>query len=65
MDRRKVYIYKIPGDREFMSIACDCHMNQRTGEDGKSLFLTPPDRAHDSRRGAWRQRTALYSGQTE
>ncbi|MGB3972995.1 MAG: hypothetical protein WBL58_02390 [Peptococcia bacterium] len=47
MDRRKVYIYKIPGDREFMSIACDCHMNQRTGEAWKELwFLTPPDRGH-------------------
>ena len=47
MDRRKVYIYKTASDSDFRALACDCHMNQRDGEDWKELwFLTPPDRGH-------------------
>lgn len=47
MDRRKVYIYKMTSDNDFGDLACDCHMNQRDGEDWKELwFLTPPDRGH-------------------
>lgn len=47
MDRRKVYIYKKTSEKDFVSIACDCHMHQRAGEDRQELwFLTPPDRGH-------------------
>ncbi len=47
MDRRKVYIFKTASEKDYTCIACDCHMNQRPGEDWKELwFLTPPDRGH-------------------
>ena len=47
MDRHKVYIYKTASGSDFYGLACDCHMNQRDGEDWKELWsLTPPDRGH-------------------
>lgn len=47
MDRRKVYIYKKTSEKDFMDIACDCHMHQPAEGDQRELwFLTPPDRGH-------------------
>ena len=41
MDRRKVYIYKKTSEKDFMDIACDCHIHK-----GNLRFLIPPDRGH-------------------
>lgn len=47
MERRKVYIYKMTSEKDFMDIACDCHMYTRSKDGKKQLrFLTPPDRGH-------------------
>ncbi len=47
MDRRKVYIYKFPDERDFIGLACDCHMHQRSGEAWRELwFLDPPEHGH-------------------
>ena len=47
IDRRKVYVYRIPNQKEYMAIACDCRIHQREGEREPELwFLDPPDHGH-------------------
>lgn len=46
MDRRKVYVYKWTGEKDFGSLALDCHMHQRKGEVEKELWFEDPGRPH-------------------
>lgn len=46
INQRKVYLYKWAGEKEFIGIALDCHMHQRTGEDWKELWFDATGRGH-------------------
>lgn len=46
IDRKKVYIYKWTGEKDFTGIALDCHIHQRAGEDWKELWFDATGHGH-------------------
>lgn len=39
MDRRKVFFYRVTGEKKYTGLAMDCQMHQRKGEDWKELWF--------------------------
>lgn len=47
MDRRKVYYFCWPEEKEYTGLACDCHLHEDDHPGETQLwFLSPPDRGH-------------------